>query len=124
MKPKPTRSRRGNYDRRRLNWGTHLSEFENRAEFIKFYKISPEQFMDLVGKLRATCEVRTARTRKHKNGISTEIQLSMTLRMLALLCTTLLVQSMVLQLRLESHACVLTRFLTRLPFFAGKDSLL
>jgi hypothetical protein len=66
--------------RQRMKWETHLQNFRNEKEFVRRYKINPAMFYALVSKLRASCEVES---KYHPNMVLTELQLSITLRLLA-----------------------------------------
>ena len=56
--------RRGAYPRVRVNWDQHMGGFFTRRHFIRYYKLSPQQFQTIVGKLKGTCEVTSIRHKK------------------------------------------------------------
>ena len=71
--------KKGAFRRKRLDWEEHMKTFESDTAFMKYYKVSPTQFRELVEMLRPHCESDS----KYHHTVSTELQLSVTLRMLA-----------------------------------------
>ena len=48
--------KKGAFRRKRLDWEEHMKTFESDTAFMKYYKVSPTQFRELVEMLRPHCE--------------------------------------------------------------------